>query len=65
MYSTPRDDSVMPKLKDPTVNRETAARLVEDYNRRHPDRPALSGVRLIMIHWQITETVPVELPLDT
>jgi hypothetical protein len=65
MYSTPWDNSVMPKLKDPTTNRGTAAQLAEDYNRRHPDRPALDGMKLIMIHWKMTETVPVEMPPDT
>lgn len=65
MYSTPWDNSVMPKLKDSTINRKTAARLVEDYNRRHPERPALNGMKLIMTHWQMTETVPAEMPPDT
>lgn len=65
MYSTLWDNSVMPKLKDSTVNRETTMRLVEDYNRRHSERPALNGMKLIMTHWQMTETVPVEMPPDT
>jgi hypothetical protein len=65
MYSTPWDNSVLPKLKDPTSNRETAAQLVEDYNRRHPQRPQLTGMKLIVIRWQMTETAPVEMPPDT
>jgi len=65
MYSTPWDNSVMPKLKDRTTNRELAARLVDDYNRRHPQRPPLVGVKLIKIHWQMTETAPMEMPPDT
>ena len=65
MYSTPWDHSVVPKLKDPATNREVAAQLVDDYNRRHPQRPPLAGIRLIKIHWQMTETVPVEMPPDT
>jgi len=65
MYSTPWDHSVAPKLKDPATNREAAAQLVDDYNRRHPERLPLNGVKLIKIHWQMTETVPVEMPPDT
>jgi len=65
MYSTPWDNSVMPKLKDPAANRDLAAQLVDDYNRRHPDRPPLNGMKLIKIHWKMTETVPVEMPPDT
>ena len=53
------------QLKDPTVNRATAAQLVDDYNRRHPERPLLNGMKLIKIYWQMTETVPVEMPPDT
>lgn len=65
MYSTPWDNSVVPKLKDSTTNQQMAAQLINDYNRRHPERPPLTGLQLIKIHWQMTETVPVEMPPDT